>query len=266
MSILDQNLALPKTLVDFVEARDRAIADYRMHYEGIRRIQRQLEEFSEYLMPYNAVPSLNPGDFIIDLDKRMWLRAFDKTNFMQIMDRKAKKEFHEQVDKKPPEFTLANVQTTFLSLMQDADVMFARGIVNVFRHLSSTHKTNTNEPFKINRRAVMTCMTSPAFRGGIEIRTYYGRGEELNDIDRVFKLLDGKKLTQRELEFAINEKFSKMELYEDDYYRIRGFKNGNIHIEFKRQDLLDKANRIIHDYYAGNILCARGKYHKGETA
>lgn len=266
MGVLDQSIALPKTLVDYVEARDRAIADYRMHYEGIKRVENDLATLKEYLFPHGGVPDLDPGQLIAELDRSMWRAAFDKTNFMQVMDRKAKSEFLDQVEKKPPAFTVENVRTTFLSLMQDVDVMFARGIVNVFRNLSSEHKTNTNEPFKINRKAVMTCMTSVSFGGGLEVRRYYGRGEELNDIDRVMKTLDQKKHNPRELEFAVNAKFKELEPYEDDYYRIRGFKNGNLHIEFRRQDLLDKANRIIRDYYAGNILAARGRHHKGEAA
>ena len=82
----------------------------------------------------------------------------------------------------------------------------------------------------------------------------YRSEAKINDIDRVFKVLDGKSHIPRSLEMGINGALIDKKIYEDDYYRIKGFKNGNMHIEFKRQDLLDKANLMIHKYYKGRAL------------
>ncbi len=71
-----------------------------------------------------------------------------------------------------------------------------------------------------------------------------------------------KKHNPRELECAINARFEQClgaaAVYEDDYYQVKGSKDGDMHIEFKRADLLEKANKIIHDCYEGAAL-ARGR-------
>lgn len=132
--------------------------------------------------------------------------------------------------------------------------MFRRGIVNVFRYLSDDYKTNSNEPFRIGRKVVMTWMVGPSFKRGLQIR--YGMpSDKMNDIDRIIKTLDGKQFKPRDLEYAINTALEKCEVFEDDYYRVKGFKNGNMHIEFKRDDLLDGLNDQIAEHY-GNALAA----------
>jgi hypothetical protein len=41
-------------------------------------------------------------------------------------------------------------------------------------------------------------------------------------------------------------------------YRARAYKNGNLHVEFKRLDLLDKVNEEIAEFYAeGDLPDAR---------
>jgi len=90
------------------------------------------------------------------------------------------------------------------------------------------------------------------FSGGLQIK--YDASAEINDIDRVFKVLDEKPHNPRELEGFINAALKLGEYFEDDYYKIKAFMNGNIHIEFKRPDLLEKANRLIHEYYQGEAI------------
>lgn len=83
----------------------------------------------------------------------------------------------------------------------------------------------------------------------------YGFGEDrLNDIDRVFKVLDGKKHNARELSVAMNDAFKKKQPYEDDYYMARAFKNGNLHLTLKRGDLVEKINTIIAKHYGEGKL------------
>ncbi len=40
---------------------------------------------------------------------------------------------------------------------------------------------------------------------------------------------------------------------ESEYFRVRGFKNGNAHLWFTRDDLVERANRVLADYY-GAVL------------
>jgi len=50
---------------------------------------------------------------------------------------------------------------------------------------------------------VMSWMVEPRWSRGLQLR--YGAGEdEINDVDRVFKTLDGKKYVERSLSCAMN--------------------------------------------------------------
>jgi hypothetical protein len=188
-----------------------------------------------------------------ELDCSMWRRAFDLTGFKQLMDAEAVNEFEKSLSPTPPEFTEANIRATFIELRLNACTMFRRGVVNVFRHLSDDYRTNASEPFRIGRKVIMSWMVDPSFRRGLCIR-HGASSDRLNDIDRVFQTLDGNEFQSRALESAMTAAFQEGEVFENAYYRAKGYKNGNLHVEFKRLDLLDKVNEEIAEFYAEGAL------------
>lgn len=245
-------LSLPVTLNDLIEARDKALA---LHKDA-RRINEMAEillrEVGSYLMPRGAQFYEDIGRATREMDASFWRRAFDLTGFKQLMDAEAVADFERSLQPTPPEFTDANIRATFIDLHGKSAQMFRRGIFNVFRYLSDDYKTNSAEPFRIGRKCVMGWMVGPSFKRGLQIRI--GAGDKLNDIDRIIKTVDGKQFKPRETEYAINASLEKGEVFEDEYYRAKGFKNGNLHIEFKRADLLDALNEQIALHYGENIL------------
>ena len=40
---------------------------------------------------------------------------------------------------------------------------------------------------------------------------------------------------------------------EDDYFKVRGFKNGNAHVWFKRDDLVEQVNKLLAEWYGETI-------------
>lgn len=245
-------LALPTTLTDLLNARETAL---RLHHDArtlTDKAKATLDAVGTHLMPNSAQFRDYESNVIAELDCSLWRRAFDLTGFKQLMDAEAVAEFERSLSPKPPEFTDSNIRATLIDLHSKAGEMFRRGIVNVFRRLSDDYKTNSNEPFRIGRKAVMTYMVKPAFNRGLQV-DYGLAGSRLNDIDRIIKTLDKKHFKPREFEYAINVALEKSEAFEDAYYRVKGFKNGNLHIEFKREDLLDGLNDQIAQHY-GNAL------------
>lgn len=257
MSRFDQQLALPTTLVDYCEAREKIMGLVRHGLTTLDKADALMRSHGCLSLPYDCMPRHGEDSARKEIDRRFWRAAFDLTGFMQVMDRRARQDFDRSLETNPPEFTLENVRMHFLSACQQADEFFARGLVEMFLRLSSHYKTNAEEPFKVGEKAILEWVCQPRWGGGVEIR--YQASDTINDIDRVIQTLDGKKHHPRALESAINGKWAEGgNLFEDDYYRIRGFKKGTLHIQFKRLDLLEKANKIIHDYYHGSAL-ARGR-------
>lgn len=253
--MFSEALVIPKTLENLCEGRKKAMELFEAAYSTLEGMQKDLNQLGSYICPYDPLPKICPSEFRTKLDRNLWEHAFTQIGLHQFMDAQAKEELEKDLEKNVPEFNMDNVRETVLTAAQDADKMFARGLVNVFHALSGEHKTNRNSPFKINPKAIIGCMTAPGYSGGLRVNNSWQRGiERINDIDRVFKTLDGKKHQPRELETLINAAWREWEIYEDDYYRVKGFKNGNMHLEFKRQDLLDKVNLIIAKYYGENNL------------
>lgn len=250
-------IRIPKTLSDVCETRLRVLEQIERAHQMLEDAESALGQVARFTWPRESSPRNNYADTVREIDQRLWREAFDMTGFLLLMDEEAKRKFFDELGKDAPPFTEANIRSTFLTLAQEADAMFVRGLVNVFRRLSKEHRTNTNSPFKVNGRAILPYMVSVRWRGGLEVN--YRSSERLNDLDRVFKLLAGKVHQPRALEFAINAVFVGGNYYEDGFYEIRGYRNGNMHLRFKRTDLLDKANRLIGDYYDGNALAKGGK-------
>lgn len=247
-----KQLALPITLTDLLNARNDALRLVGEARRTLNKAEELLGAHGNYLFPYGAHMQGDENQIRRELDRRMWSRAFDLTGFKQLMDARAIKEFEDSMERNVPEFTEGTIRSTFLELYQTAGEMFRRGVFNVFRHLSDDYRTNQKEQFRIGRK-IITYMVTPAHRGGLEIR--HGQSSDrLNDIDRVFKTLDEKPFTPRSLEAEMNVALKQGEVFENEYYRAKGFRNGNMHLEFKRLDLLDKVNELIAEHYGANIL------------
>lgn len=253
MSIFTQ-LAVPTTMTDLLQARDDAL---RL-IEDARRVTQMAKELlaqhGSHLMPRGAVMADDQKTVRSELDGSMWRRALDLTGFKQFMDAEAVAEFEKSLYSAPPEFTEGTVRATFIDLRMNAESMFRRGVFNVFRYLSDTYRTNASEPFRIGRKVVMSYMVGTSYRGG-HLRINYGSSaDKLNDLDRVFQTLDGKLFQPHTLRSAMDLAFENDEVFESSYYRAKAYKNGNMHLEFKRLDLLDKVNEQIAEFYADGAL------------
>lgn len=250
------SIALPTTLTQLLQARGEALrllSDARRCTDMAKDL---LSAHGRYLMPHNGQLRDSAERVQAELDASMWRRAFDLTGFKQLMDAQAVAEFERSLTPLPPEFTEANIRSTFIELHGKSRDMFRRGVVNVFRYLSDDYKTNSREPFRIGRKLVMTYMVQSAFGSGLQLR-YGGAVDKLNDIDRVIRTLGGMSFTAGALPVMVNQALKLGEVHECELYRAKGFKNGNLHFEFLRQDLLDLLNEEIAGHYENTLPDAR---------
>lgn len=250
MSVFDTFLAKRQTLVDFCEHRAgmaNRIAEHYAHYDAI---QAEMAKLYQYGLPRAVQPRDNLESALRDLDRMYWRQSFDHTGLMQLLDARSRERFDRDLQDNPPAFTMENVQASFLDLSQRAEQMFEDGVVNVFRRLSSRY--STNDGFKIGNKVVMTYMVEARWSRGLQLR--HGHSEdEINDIDRVFKTFDGKRHEARALSCAMNNSLQDGGYYEDEYFAAKAYKNGNLHLRFKRLDLVDRVNLILAKRYGAAI-------------
>ena len=185
-------------------------------------------------------------------DRQIWHHIIDATNLERLMDRQARDEMRTQLQGDPPPAIADTVRATLANFMLEADLIFRRGIAKVFSSLDRRFKSH--DGFKVGSRVILNNAIS-------EYNSWnsYGRHDEnLRDIERTFHILDGHPQPERSAGICgmITAKQSNERTYEveSDYFRVRKFANGNIHIWFTRTDLLRRVNRLLADWYGANVL------------
>ncbi|HDR9163670.1 TPA: DUF4942 domain-containing protein [Burkholderia vietnamiensis] len=201
-------------------------------------------------------PRIGSADFMDGMRKRIdasgWRHLMDESGLRTLMDAKARSEWDNGVQEfKTPELTLANVTSTFGMLYDGRAELFERGVIECFRRLSWHYKTN--QPFKFGKRLVVSHLYDEQ-RGTYRQSVNHRRSNELDDLVRVFSVLDGKPEPDHR-----NGMYSHLtraahapavERWIDlDYFEIRWFKNGNGHLTFKRLELVEKLNLILAKHF-----------------
>jgi len=180
------------------------------------------------------------------VDRDIWRHLINATDLRSLMDRKAREEFEQGLEKDVPPATPDNAAATMFDLLGKSDMIFRRGLIEAFRRLD--HAYASNDAFKIGRRAVMTF--------AIGVGGYFNSraADELADVERVFCVLDGKPEGRGAARAAIDTaRHAGAREARTPYFFVKWFKNGNMHVYFERADLVEKANKIIAEYYGATL-------------
>lgn len=252
--MLNTDLMLRKTLDDYCRAREQALAHYRAALRLHVEITAGLRTLGLHGAPYDSEPRLSEPDFTRELDRLLWRLALNATGLPRYMDDEARRLFEGGLEHNPPPFEVEAVRSTLVSSAAAADEMFARGLYNLFQLRSRVHLTNRREAFKLPKKVIWAGMIDIAMTrlNGRLMLAHYHR-DRLNDLDRVFRALAGEPFEPYRLESSLIAAFREGETFEDALFKIRGFKNGTLHVWFKQPELVAKANRIIADY-AGAVI------------
>ena len=187
-----------------------------------------------------------------DLDRRIWSHLVDFMGLERVMDRTERDAFRAALADNPPPATAENCARTFARLIGDADTIFRRGIALAFSGLD--RRFRSHDGFKIGARIVLSY--------GMDSSGYWSRGrdETLRDVERTFYTLDGKEQPERSggiigaLSLAKGKRWGAAAyMAEDEYFRVRVFLNGNVHVWFKRDDLVRKVNELLGEYYGATL-------------
>jgi predicted RNA methylase len=156
-----------------------------------------------------------------------------------------------------PEVTPGNCYATMERLVTESGDIFRRGIANAFSGLD--RRFRSHDGFKIGSRVVLTYFHREGFCYGSDRVC-----ETLRDIEKTFRILDGKPPTERGDDITAKAS-SAMTMsnpkcvVEDEYFILKAFKNGNAHLWFKRDDLLLKVNALLAEYYGAALGDVKGR-------
>ncbi|BCA57704.1 DUF4942 domain-containing protein [Sphingomonas sp. HMP6] len=186
-----------------------------------------------------------------EVDRRCWDHMMVKLGFDQLLDRQAREEFQASLKTEPPEFSVENCKATFTTIWGSRREMYLRGIANVFMKMD--RRFRSHDAFAIgNRLIIERAMNADSWGGWSDCN----RRDTLHDVERIFRELDGagtiamggKGGIVAEVE-AAKRAGGLPSLVQGDYFRVRVFQNGNLHLWFERKDLLAQVNKLLLEYY-----------------
>jgi hypothetical protein len=273
----DEALVLYERAFDALEIAQEAL---RAAHERAHDADRgQLRTFggagAEEIAQFRNALNLPPRDRYMRTARKLlgngaWANIVKMSELERLMDNEAKEQLRAQMayvpdkvngygqiinqkemEKGLPPITVENVYATLDKFFGDAGMIFCRGIANVFSKLDRRFKSH--DGFKIGSRIILTYVfDSYGYLNSGWIR------DKLIDVERVFSVLDGH--PEGSFQSAIDQlSRRKTKLggaqseHETPYFRIRAYKNGNAHLWFSRDDLVEKVNKLLAEYY-GEVI------------
>jgi hypothetical protein len=204
-------------------------------------------------------------DFLRKHRKDAWKSVFRQMQFQKWLDSKQQDKMMAQVsrDANYP-FTVENIKGTLENVFLSRKKLFEQSVANVFDELCSHAIENgcgpevpagtrdwnragwkTNDTYKVNERLV--------FPHGVRFDGYFSTGwgdsdRIYTDLDRILCVLDAERFEEcytvgGALQRAFGLNRSQPGTCESQYFEIRYFKKGTVHLKWKRRDLLESFNK-----------------------
>lgn len=179
--------------------------------------------------------------------RQAWGVIAERLELRRMMSIDRWRKLEEQIDKGDvPALSEENVAAFVHQHAASLPEMIGEAVAEVFEWLrphNSVHKTNSE--LEVGERVVLTNVVERAWTGGGFGVNHY-RQQHLIALENVFRALDGAGACTRgylsDLENAIRE--TKNGAGETEYFAFRSFRNRNLHLRFKRLDLLTRLNQI----------------------
>jgi hypothetical protein len=175
-----------------------------------------------------------------------WSYIAKLTELHRYMSVATAKKFGEQIEKGDlPELTEKNVYDMLTYNAQRIPELTTEAIKEAFRILRPARSTyKTNKKYEIGKKVILSRWIK-ADQFGVSVNYYCS--DEMRSLDNAFALLDGAGVPKypNNLECIIQDAMTRREWQaETPYFKLKWYKAGTLHLEFKRLDLLEKLNAI----------------------
>lgn len=254
--VTKDSLAIRSTVRELVAAFASAEADVRAAFAMIVDAEARIN--AVFTLAGNRDIRIDASwygyhDDFLDVDRAVermrrdaWRVVVERLELRRMMSIARFGELEKQIkDGEVPALTEENVHAFVNQHVSDLPTMIGEAVAEVFEWLRphrSEYKTNTE--LEVGERVVLSYMVESDWCGGY--RVSYGREQHVIALENVFSALDGKGSVAKthfgRLGDAIRE--SKTGRGETEYFEFKCWKNRNLHLRFKRLDLLDRFNRI----------------------
>jgi hypothetical protein len=209
--------------------------------------------FQESQYTVNLTHTVN--NYITNLKRAAWKNIFNITQFKEAMTAKVRADFESKINAVGRlEFTVENIDNLLHNLRMDGDNVMKQAILEAFDLITQYYKENrvyfegwkTNKSWKIGKRFILPQVVSFSDwgRGGsYSFNHWQHRRREIEDIDKVCAMLDGKKKPLTSVVDAFENR-KEHKTGESSHFKLKWFKKGTMHFEFKDMKLLERFNYI----------------------
>lgn len=255
---MSEQLARRTTVSELVRVYQRACADVREAFARIHAAEKSLnevftlDETGQMSVRANHWPVRwnDPEHSIEALKRDAWRAIVERLELRRMLSITRAAQLDQQLDRgELPDITVENVEAFAKGYAGQLSELLEESVREVYdwlRPRAGTERADykTNSVIDVGRKVVLTYVTEP---GWSSWHVHHTTSARLTALENVFTALDGKgsitKGYYSELETAIRGA-GKDGRFETAYFAGRCFRNRNVHLTFKRSDLLAKFNAI----------------------
>jgi hypothetical protein len=206
------------------------------------------------------------AEFLRKHRRQAWTSVFHQMEFDRWLDSKQQEQFLRDVQRDSTiPFTADNIKDTLENVFMSRKKLFDESVASVFDELCSHAVENgtgpvmpeklrgrqsegwkTNDSYKVNQKLIFPYGVELNFNGRTLRQYGYGSGSAAvvcRDLDRILCVLDGQPFDKCHTVGAAIDSAEPGELVESQYFEIRGYKKGTLHLKFKRLDLWETFNK-----------------------
>lgn len=215
-------------------------------------------------LPYDCrLPSLQ--DECLEIERHAWRAFIDDLHLREILSIDARKKLDEQLSEHRrgygkeaplPPFEEGHVWGFFEQTCAAIPSLIQEALKEVFKWLTPGRAwtgCKTSDEFKIGKKVVVCRVAQLRYSHGMEVSYQYRA--EVDALGNALSMLAGKGVRKSRAENEDERKlvgsyaaawsfdWNESRLYEDEYLTAKPFQNGNVHITFKRDDLVAQINQ-----------------------
>ncbi len=214
----------------------------------------------------------NRADFKKELQKSGWRYIFDKMNMEKYSTKGLKADINEFVEKQEKiPFTMKNIYAMLQLVVGTTSQRMDKALLEVFDKLTEHYAENrysvegwkTNSHYLVNRKFIFPYGVGKGYSGQIDFSHYSGRGESVADLEKALCYISGtnydkvtghKDINGRGEEVFIKgtgicEVINNTHLWgqwvDSTFFRVRAYKKGTLHCEFKDEKIWADFNQRI---------------------
>ena len=247
----------PDVIRDLVQQYNKALDGYRDLLRAKNKVMFYVKGLGnltqEDVIGKDAGDTSLYNEFVDQLNAAAWDQIFDRTAIQKFVTAGVRDDFDKfRSDSKLAAFTEENILLLLRTLGSNVSNIMEEALLRCFDALTKYDKKNrvhwegwkSNDFYKVNKRVIIPYLISE--HGYV---SYGFRTDVINDLDRVLCNITGKRMEDVQtiltgLHEAAREHIGPCSgEFESEFFNVRYFKKGTVHLLWKDLELLERFNR-----------------------